>query len=50
MGHITLVATAGTIILVPRHEVKSLQLIWRAGTRSIHLRVPNLQMSCSGLT
>ena len=38
MGHITLVATAGTIILVPYHEVKSLQLIWRSGTRRIHLR------------
>ena len=29
--------------------VKSLQLIWRSGTRRFHLRVPNLQISCSDL-
>ena len=28
---------------------KSLQLIWRSGTRRFHLRVPDLQRSCSYL-
>ena len=32
------------------HVVKSLQLNWRSGTRRFHLRVPDLQMSCSDLT
>ena len=40
-------AIAVVIILVPYHVVKSLQLIWRLGTRRWNLRVPNLQMSCS---
>ena len=31
------------------HGVKSVQLIWRLGTRRFHLRVPDLQMSCSDL-
>ena len=39
IGHITLVAIAGTTILIPYLKVKSLQLIWRSGT--------NLQISCS---
>ena len=43
-------AIAGAIILVPWHGVKSLQLIWRLGTRRWNLRVPNLQMSCRDLT
>ena len=30
--------------------VKSLQLIWRLGTRRFHRRVPNLQKSCCDLT
>ena len=30
--------------------VKSLQLIWRSGTRRWNLRVPDLQMSCRDLT
>ena len=29
---------------------KSLQLIWRSGTRRFHLRVPDLQLSCGDLT
>ena len=33
--------------LVPSHAVKTLQLIWRTGTRRFHLRVPDLQMSCT---
>ena len=37
-------------ILVPCPQVNSLQLIWRLGTRRFHLRVPDLQMSCSDLT
>ena len=45
-----LVAITGTTILVPYHAAKSLQLIWGSGTRRFHLRVPNLQMSCSDLT
>ena len=30
--------------------IKSLQLIWRSGTRRWNLRVPDLQMRCSDLT
>ena len=45
-GHVTLVATIGTTILVPYHWVKSLQLIGRSGTRRWNLRVPDLPMSC----
>ena len=52
-----LAAIAGATILAPCHVhdvVKSLQLIWRSGTRRWNLRrwnlrVPNLQMSCSDL-
>ena len=40
----------GTTILVHCHIVKSLQLTWRSGTRRFHLRVPDLQMSCSDLS
>ena len=36
--------------IVPYLKVKSLQLIWRSGTRRFHLRVPDLQMSCNDLT
>ena len=36
-------------ILIPCHTVKSLQLIWRSGTRRWNLRVPDLLMSCSDL-
>ena len=42
-------AIAGATLLVPCHVVKSPQLIWRSGTRSFHLRVPDLQKSCSDL-
>ena len=45
-----LAAIAGAVILIPWHIVKSLQLIWRSGTRRFHLRVPDLQMSCSDFT
>ena len=51
MGHIvSVVDFAGAIILVPCHVVKSLQLIWRLGTRRWNLRVPHLQVSGSDLT
>ena len=39
-------AIAGVTIQVPCPVVKSLQLIWRYGTRRFHLRVPYHQMSC----
>ena len=35
---------AGVTFLVPCHVVKSLQLIWRSGTRRWNLRVPGFQM------
>ena len=44
-----LAAIAGVTILVPYYVVKSLQLIWRSGTRRFHLWVPDLQMNCSDL-
>ena len=45
-----LAGMAGASILVPCHEVKSLQLIWRSGNHSRwNLWLPNLQMSCSDL-
>ena len=47
MGHVKLAAIVGTIILVPCHIVKSLQLTWRWGTRRFNLRVPHLQMICN---
>ena len=34
-----------TIILVPYHLFKPMQLIWRSGTHWFHLRVPNLQVN-----
>ena len=46
VGNVTLVAT----ILVSCHEIKSLHLNWRSGTRRFHLRVPDVQMSCIPLT
>ena len=36
--------------MVPYHEVKSLQLIWRLGTCRFHLQVPDIQVFCSNLT
>ena len=42
--------SVGATSLVPCHEVKSLQLIWRSGTSRFYLRVPELQMSYSDLT
>ena len=44
--NVTLVAITDTTILVPYFEVKSLQLIWRWGTRRFHPRVLHLQWSC----
>ena len=38
------------IFWYPLVILKSLQLIWRLGTRRFHRRVPDLQMSCSDLT
>ena len=35
-----------TTVLEPNLEVKSLQLIWRSGTRRWNLQVPDHQMSC----
>ena len=49
IGHFTLAALIRTIVLVSYRQVKSLQLIWRSGTRRWHLRVPDLQVSCSDL-
>ena len=55
IGHVTLVAIVGTTILVPKSslffyvKVKSLQLIWRLGTRRFHLWLSNLQMNCRDL-
>ena len=46
-GNVTLVTTIGTTIPVPYLSVKSLQLIWRSGTRWFHQRVPDLEMRCS---
>ena len=43
---ITLLAITQTTILVPHLQVKSLQLIWRSGTRRWNLRAPDLQISC----
>ena len=50
IGHVALVAITGIAIMVPYLWVKSLQLIWRSGTRRWNLRVPDLQMSCRDLT
>ena len=50
IGRVTLVTITGTIIPVPFLQVKSLQFIWRLGTRRFHLRVPYLQMSCRDMT
>ena len=49
-GACRLAAVVRATILVPCHVVKSLQLIWRSGTRRWNLRVPDLQMRCSDLT
>ena len=40
----------GLLPWYPIFKLKSLQFIWRLGTRRFHLRVPNLQMSCRDLT
>ena len=48
-GVCCLVVIAGVTMLVPYHLIKSLQLIWRSGMRRFHLRMPDLQMSCSDL-
>ena len=50
MGLCRLVAIAGTIILVPWHVIKSLQLILKSGTRKWNLRAPDLQVSYKDLT
>ena len=47
---VTLVAIIGITILMSHMLVKTLQLIWRSGTRRWNLRVPDLQMSCRDLT
>ena len=43
-------AITGTTIQAPCHVIKSLQLIWRSGTRRWNLQVPDLPMRCSDLT
>ena len=43
-------AIAGASILVSCHVVKSLQLIWRSGTRGWNSRVPDRQVSRSALS
>ena len=45
-----LVGIARTNIVVSYRPVKSLQFIWRCGTRWSHLWMTNLQMNCSDLT
>ena len=45
--HLTTIS--GTIVLAPYHVVKSMKLIWRSGIHRFHLRVPDLQISCSDL-
>ena len=49
-GHVTLAAITITANLVSYLEVKSLQFIWRSGTRRWNLRAPDLQMCCRDLT
>ena len=44
--YVTPKAITGTTNLVPYFWVKSLQFIWRSGTRRFYLRVPTLQMYC----
>ena len=48
--NLALVAISRTTELVPYHLVKSLQLIWRLGTRKLNLRILDLEVSCSDLT
>ena len=50
IGYLTLVVITGTTILDPYLYVKSLQLIWRSGTRKFRRRVPDHQKVCRDLT
>ena len=50
IGHVILVTITGIIILVPYLWVKSMQLIWRPGTCRFHQHVPDVRLSCWGLT
>ena len=50
IGHVTLVAIAGTNILVPYLKVEPLQLIWRLDTHRFNLWVFDFQGSCRDLT
>ena len=47
--HFNLTANIGTTIPTPFLEFKSLQFIWRLGTRRWNLRVSNHRMSCGEL-
>ena len=47
--HVALVAITGTPFRVTYLSVKLLSHVWRSGTRRFHLRVFDLQMSCSDL-
>ena len=50
VGDVTLATITGTSILVPYLCVKLQRLIWRLGTRRLHLRVLDPQMSCRDFT
>ena len=50
VGHITWQPLLELLPWYPLILNNSLQLIWRSGTHRFHLRVPDLQMSCSELT
>ena len=45
IGHVTTVVIIGATALVFYFYVKLLQFIWRSGTRTWNLRVPDLQIS-----
>ena len=50
MGHAAYWLLFGILYWHPLILVKSLEFIWRLGTRRFHLQVPNLPMSCSDFT
>ena len=50
LWHVALVVNSWTPWLVPYHLIKPLWFISKSGTHGFHLRVPDLQMSCSDLT
>ena len=50
IGYVTLVAIAGTTLLVPCLSFKSLQLVWSLVNHRFHLRVTALQIRYRDLT